>query len=165
MRLHKTLLICSVSHSTFCVHCTDLFCISVAVLPFLKDSCSVMSKSLWPYGLYPTRSLCSWDFPGNNTGVHCHFLLQGFPKMTKHNRPQMLLFSSIFNIKMATQKFINIGFLKCMLIWHLSQNSLVKLFWIKLKSTKHLQSHLPKKKKKTNFSAYPVFLWEVFTFL
>ena len=22
--------------------------------------------------------LCSWDFPGNNTGVGCHFLPQGF---------------------------------------------------------------------------------------
>ena len=23
------------------------------------------------------RLLCSWDFPGKNTGVGCHFLLQG----------------------------------------------------------------------------------------
>ena len=28
----------------------------------------------------PTRLLCSWDFPGKNTGVGCHALLQGiFP--------------------------------------------------------------------------------------
>ena len=28
----------------------------------------------------PARLLCSWDFPGKNTGVVCHFLLQGiFP--------------------------------------------------------------------------------------
>ena len=32
---------------------------------------------LRPYGLYPTRLLCPWDFPGKNTGVGCHFLLQG----------------------------------------------------------------------------------------
>ena len=38
---------------------------------------SVMSDSLWPYGLQPTRLLCSWDSPGKNTGVGCHFLLQG----------------------------------------------------------------------------------------
>ena len=25
----------------------------------------------------PTRHLCPWDFPGKNTGVGCHFLLQG----------------------------------------------------------------------------------------
>ena len=28
----------------------------------------------------PTRLLCPWDFPGKNTGVGCHFLIQGiFP--------------------------------------------------------------------------------------
>ena len=28
----------------------------------------------------PTRLLCPWNFPGNSTGVDCHFLLQGiFP--------------------------------------------------------------------------------------
>ena len=35
-----------------------------------------MSDSLWPHGLYPTKLLCPWDFPGKNTGVHCHALLQ-----------------------------------------------------------------------------------------
>ena len=34
----------------------------------------------WPYGLQPARLLCPWDSPGKNTGVGCHFLLQGiFP--------------------------------------------------------------------------------------
>ena len=37
---------------------------------------SVMSESLRPHGLQPTRLLCPWDFPGKNTGVGCHFLLQ-----------------------------------------------------------------------------------------
>ena len=32
---------------------------------------------LWPHGLQPTRLLCPWDFPGKNTGMSCHFLLQG----------------------------------------------------------------------------------------
>ena len=42
--------------------------------------CSVVSDSLGPHGLYPTRLLCPWDSPGKNTGVDCHFLLQGiFP--------------------------------------------------------------------------------------
>ena len=32
------------------------------------------------FGLQPTRLLCPWDSPGKNTGVGCHFLLQGiFP--------------------------------------------------------------------------------------
>ena len=40
-----------------------------------SERCSVMS--LWPHGLQPARLLCPWDFPGKNTGVGCHFLLQG----------------------------------------------------------------------------------------
>ena len=39
--------------------------------------CSAMSDSLRPQGLGPTRLLCPWDFPGNNTRVGCNFLLQG----------------------------------------------------------------------------------------
>ena len=39
--------------------------------------CSVMSNSLQPHGLEPTRLLCPWDFSGKNTGIGCHFLLQG----------------------------------------------------------------------------------------
>ena len=36
--------------------------------------------TLRPRGLEPTRLLCPWDSPGRNTGVGCHFLLQGiFP--------------------------------------------------------------------------------------
>ena len=33
--------------------------------------------TLRSYGLWPTRLLCLWDSPGKNTGVGCHFLLQG----------------------------------------------------------------------------------------
>ena len=36
-----------------------------------------MPYSLWPHELQPTRLLCPWDSPGKNTGVGCHFLLQG----------------------------------------------------------------------------------------
>ena len=36
-----------------------------------------MSDSSRPHGLQPTRLLCPWDFPDKNTGVGCHFLLQG----------------------------------------------------------------------------------------
>ena len=43
-------------------------------------SCSGVSRSLQPHGLQPARLVCPWDSPGNNTGVGCHFLLQGiFP--------------------------------------------------------------------------------------
>ena len=36
---------------------------------------SVMSDSLRPHGLKPTRFLCRWNSPGKSTGVECHRLL------------------------------------------------------------------------------------------
>ena len=41
-----------------------------------KWSCSVVSDSLQPHGLQPTRLLCPWDFPGKRTGVGWHCLFQ-----------------------------------------------------------------------------------------
>ena len=37
---------------------------------------SVVSDSLWPYGLKPTIVLCPWESPGKNTEVDCHAFLQ-----------------------------------------------------------------------------------------
>ena len=52
---------------------------------------SLSPDSLWPHGLQPTRLLCPWDFPGKNTEVGCHFLLQGiFP--TQGSKPCLLSF-------------------------------------------------------------------------
>ena len=36
-----------------------------------------MSDSLWPHGLQLARLFCLWASLGKNTGVDCHFLLQG----------------------------------------------------------------------------------------
>ena len=48
-----------------------------------------MSNSLRPYGVQSARLLCPWDFPGKNTGVGCHYLLQGiFP--TEGSNPCLL---------------------------------------------------------------------------
>ena len=48
-----------------------------------------MSDSSQPYGLQCTRPLCPWDSLGKNTGVGCHFLLQGiFP--TQGSNPRVL---------------------------------------------------------------------------
>ena len=38
--------------------------------------CSVVSDSLQPYGLQSARLFCPWNFPGKNTRMGCHFLLQ-----------------------------------------------------------------------------------------
>ena len=40
-------------------------------------SSSVVSNFLWPHGLYPSKLLCPWHFPGKNTGMGCLFLVQG----------------------------------------------------------------------------------------
>ena len=46
----------------------------------LDEVAQVVSDSLRPCGLQPTRVLRPWDSPVKNTGVGCHFLLQGiFP--------------------------------------------------------------------------------------
>ena len=44
----------------------------LAAFKLESDSCSVMSDSLRPHGLY-----CPWDSPGQNTGVGSLSLLQG----------------------------------------------------------------------------------------
>ena len=42
-----------------------------------KWSCSVVSDSSRPHGLWPTSLLHPWDFPDKSTRVGCHFLLRG----------------------------------------------------------------------------------------
>ena len=45
-------------------------------LLLLLQVASVMSDSVRAHRRQPTRLLRSWDSPGKNTGVGCHFLLQ-----------------------------------------------------------------------------------------
>ena len=55
-------------------------------------ACSVVSDSLRLCGLWSARILCPWDSPGKNTGVSCHFLLQGiFPNQGWNPRLLCLL--------------------------------------------------------------------------
>ena len=46
-------------------------------IPYLRVSCSIVSNSLWPHRLQPTRLLCLWNSPGKNTRVGSHSFLQG----------------------------------------------------------------------------------------
>ena len=81
---------------------------------------------LRPHGLWPARLLCSWDSPGRNTGVGCHFLLLGiFP--TRGSNPSLLHCRQIlyqlsykgsptqaciwFNVLFCCLKILNIFFL------------------------------------------------------
>ena len=56
---------------------------------------SVLSRSTVSVWLFATpwtiacRLLCPWDFPGRNTGVGCHFLLQGL-FLTQASSPHLL---------------------------------------------------------------------------
>ena len=70
---------------------------SVSYMPFLIFVKSLShDDSLWPHGrrshpmdVIAIRLRCPWDFPGKNTGVGCHFLLQGiFP--TQVSNPGLL---------------------------------------------------------------------------
>ena len=54
-----------------------------------SGGCSVMSDSVWSYGLQPTRLLCPWDSPSKNTGMVSHSLLQGVFS-TQRSKPGLL---------------------------------------------------------------------------
>ena len=57
------------------VQCSVSFFLSFFLFFFFCSLASVVSNSLRPHGLKPLRLLCSWDSPGKDTGVGCHFLL------------------------------------------------------------------------------------------
>ena len=52
--------------------------------------CAQLCLTLQPSGLQPTRFLCPWDSPGKNTGVSCHFFLQGIFPDQGSNPPCLL---------------------------------------------------------------------------
>ena len=53
------------------------------------SACILMSNAFSPHGLYPISLLCPWDSLGRNTGVACHFLLQGI-FLTQGLNPHLL---------------------------------------------------------------------------
>ena len=58
------------------IHVQDYF---ISIIQKMQNS-YLRTNSLRPRGLQPTRLLCSWNSPGQNTGVSCPSLLQGiFP--------------------------------------------------------------------------------------
>ena len=63
-----------------------------------------MSSSLWPHGLQPTKLLCPWNSPGNNTGVGSHSLLQGSSQ--PRDQTQVSCIAGIFLILWATREVL-----------------------------------------------------------
>ena len=48
-----------------------------------------MSDSVRPHRWQPIRLRCPWDSPGKNTGVGCHFLLQGLKVKSESDVAQL----------------------------------------------------------------------------
>ena len=69
-----------------CYHGGVCVCVCVCVCTHAR---SVVSDSLWPHDLQLARLLCPWNFPDNNTGLGCHFLLQGI-SLTQVLNPHLL---------------------------------------------------------------------------
>ena len=62
------------------IHKHAYTCVCVCMYTNIIYMFLVMSDSVWPCGLWPTRLLCPWNSPGKNTGVGSCFLFQGiFP--------------------------------------------------------------------------------------
>ena len=62
----------------------------VVVYIYCCHCCLVVKSCLTPtHRLLPARLLCPWDFPGKNTGVGCHFHLQGI-FLTQESNPCFL---------------------------------------------------------------------------
>ena len=85
---------------TDCVHERECCCCSWVA--------SVVSDSVRPHGLQPTRLRRPWDSPGKNTGVGCHFLLQWTWILNKGEVPNALAppLKSIFPLKSEIEKNI-----------------------------------------------------------
>ena len=60
-----------------------------------KWSRSVVSDSLRPHGLQPTRLLHPWDFPGKSIGVGCHCLSEPVSLFPSYICPEMELLDGI----------------------------------------------------------------------
>ena len=78
---------------TICLFAYSEFCTSVLLVPIqnagggglVTKSCLTLANP-W-ITLLAHQLLCPWDFPGKNTGMGCHFLLQPIKKyLIKKNK-------------------------------------------------------------------------------
>ena len=85
-----------------------------------------MPDSWWPHGPQPTRFPCPWDFPGKDTGVGRHFLLQGiFPTQGSN---QVSCTAGRFFTYWATREAVVNGLLPCN--YFLPVIDELPIFWI-----------------------------------
>ena len=67
-----------------------------------------MFDFLWLHGLEPTRLLCPWNFPGKNSGMSCHFLLQWFISIT-HTHIYTHIYTDIVIIQVYKRNTFYLG--------------------------------------------------------
>ena len=60
-------------------------------------------------GLQPTKLLCPWDSPGKNTGVGCHFLLQGHTPISDCKCTQILIWGDFPESSVGKESACNAG--------------------------------------------------------
>ena len=101
----------------------------------LLYACSVMSNSLWPHWLWPTRLLSPRDSPGKNTGARCHFLLQGILTTRGSNPCLLRLLGSLEGIILSEKSQT-----KANTVWyhlHMKSRKYNKLMNIKKREASH----------------------------
>ena len=71
---------------------------------FVVRSLSHIQLIATPWTVSPTRLLCSWDSPGKNTKVGCHFLLYGiFPIQRSNPCLLCLLHGQVSSLPLSQQ--------------------------------------------------------------
>ena len=82
-----------------------------------------------PTDYSPTRFLCPWDFPGNNTRVCCHVFLQGiFP--TQGSKPRLQIADEFFTTETPGKPLMRVsvnlleaGLVCVIMVFHHTDNS------------------------------------------
>ena len=97
-----------------------------AIVPECMISCFIHVQLLVTLWLYPARVLCPWDSPGKNTGVCCHFLLQGIFPTQESNLGLLPCRQTLYQLSYEGSPHIsdNTGYLSFSLTYSTKHNTL-----------------------------------------
>ena len=98
---------------------------------------SVVSDSLQPHGLQPTRLLRQWDFPGKSTGVRCQCTFYKSLANFKENQESEIGLDCLRILQSRTFVFLEFYTLCGVIVSHLHSHTCnwrvtdqkIKLFW------------------------------------
>ena len=77
----------------------------------------VMSDSLQSQGLQPARFFCPWNFPGKNTEVGCHSLLQGIFPTQESNLGLLHCRLILSHLSCQDRGFLSLGMQESLIGW------------------------------------------------